>query len=89
MTSYSDELIHFLQTRGTLLPRQQTHFYWIVRNDQGEFKLPSGRGMIPDLSEDAVFVDMDDGSIRWKIRIPEGVLIKYPCGTKRFISASW
>ena len=48
---------------------------------QGHFKISFRGGWIPS---DTVLMD-SQGVIHWHINSPSGILMKYPCGTKRFV----
>lgn len=48
---------------------------------QGHFKISFRGGWIPS---DTVLID-SQGVIHWHIHSPAGILMKYPCGTKRFV----
>lgn len=57
--------------------------YKKITNSQGHFKISwsAKQNWTPS---DTVLMD-SEGAIHWHIDYPFGILIKYPCGTKRFI----
>jgi hypothetical protein len=65
-----------------------TTYRWVtykqVTNAQGTFKMSWDNSQHWEPSDNVIFRERD-GSVIWLINEPLGSLIKYPCGTKRFI----